>query len=44
MNRCEICGGSCMSSPCRGCKMSGKTAPRVEAIKDQMLANQGGVC
>jgi len=27
-----------MSSPCRGCKMSGKTAPREQAAKAQMEA------
>lgn len=30
-----------MTSPCRGCKMSGKTAPRVEQIKTQMIAKMG---
>lgn len=28
-----------MNSPCRGCKMSGKTAPRVEAIVEQVKGN-----
>lgn len=27
-----------MTSPCRGCKMSGKTAPRVENLKAEMNA------
>lgn len=38
MNTCEICGGPCMTSPCRGCKMSGKVGSNELAAKAHMEA------
>lgn len=38
MNQCEFCGGPCMNSPCRGCKMSGRVGSNEVAAKNAMLA------
>ncbi|MDF1664172.1 MAG: hypothetical protein P1V97_20555 [Planctomycetota bacterium] len=38
MNKCEICGGPCMTSPCRGCKMSGRVGSNELAAKAEMDA------
>ena len=38
MNTCEICGGSCMTSPCRGCKKSGRVGSNEVAARAQMEA------
>lgn len=39
MRVCEICGGSCMTSPCRGCKRSGRVGSNELAAKAQMEAD-----
>ena len=39
MNTCETCGGSCMTSPCRGCKRSGRVGTNELAARAQMQAN-----
>ena len=38
MRVCEVCGGSCMTSPCRGCKRSGHVGGNELAAKAQMEA------
>lgn len=38
MNTCEICGGPCMTSPCRGCKRSGKVGSNELAARAEMDA------
>jgi len=39
MHQCEICGGPCMTSPCRGCKRSGHVGSNELAAKSQMAAD-----
>lgn len=38
MGVCETCGGSCMTSPCRGCKRSGRVGTNELAAKAKMEA------
>lgn len=39
VNKCEICGGPCMTSPCRGCKKSGHVGSNELAAKAKMDAS-----
>jgi len=38
VNTCEICGGPCMNSPCRGCKRSGAVGSNQLAARARMEA------